>query len=102
MVIAPSVPAGRWREQLGLPIIEGLSVGATVVTTTETGLASWLEQQGHTVIPMPRIAELLARATAHALEHPLSVGDVIGTLPATDTRLEVDRWIHRPQASDRR
>ncbi len=39
VVAMPSVRLRRWREQIGLPLVEGLAHGARVVTTPETGLA---------------------------------------------------------------
>ena len=39
VVVMPSVRRPGWREQIGLPLVEGLAHGCRVVTTTETGLA---------------------------------------------------------------
>jgi glycosyltransferase involved in cell wall biosynthesis len=41
VLVLLSQPHGHWREQVGLPIVEGLAHGCEVVTTSETGLASW-------------------------------------------------------------
>ena len=50
VLLAPSQRDGRWREQVGLPIIEGLSFGLTVITTSETGIAEGLRENGHIVL----------------------------------------------------
>ena len=50
VVVLPAQPTPLWREQVGLPLVEGLSYGCTIVTTSETGLAGWLGQHGHQVI----------------------------------------------------
>ncbi|MFP3393480.1 glycosyltransferase family 4 protein, partial [Brevibacillus sp. SIMBA_076] len=46
-LVLPSQRRPRWREQVGLPIVEGLAAGCVVVTTSETGLADWLTEEGH-------------------------------------------------------
>ena len=43
-VAMPSVRLRRWREQIGLPLVEGLAHGCRVVTTAETGLADDLRE----------------------------------------------------------
>jgi glycosyltransferase involved in cell wall biosynthesis len=48
VVAMPSVRLRRWREQIGLPLVEGLAHGCRVVTTTETGLAEDL--RGHPLV----------------------------------------------------
>jgi glycosyltransferase involved in cell wall biosynthesis len=48
VVAMPSVRRLRWREQIGLPLVEGLAHGCRVVTTTETGLAEDLH--GHPLV----------------------------------------------------
>ena len=48
VVAMPSVRLRRWREQIGLPLVEGLAHGCRVVTTTETGLAGDLD--GHPLV----------------------------------------------------
>lgn len=50
VVAMPSVRLRRWREQVGLPLVEGLAHGCRVVTTTETGLADDL--RGHPLVTL--------------------------------------------------
>jgi len=83
----PSKPRRRWKEQIGLPIKEALSLGLTVVTTSDTGLAPWLQQHGHQVVP-PGDAEALATALISALESPLGRAEVLASLPS------VDGWVY--------
>ncbi|MHA7170186.1 glycosyltransferase family 4 protein [Arthrobacter bambusae] len=94
VLIAPSRRAGRWREQIGLPIVEALSLGTTVVTTDETGLATWLLEHGHVVIPEPRLGEILPRAITAALKSPLDRQAVVGVLPSIPGRIMADSWLH--------
>ncbi|GAA4796877.1 hypothetical protein GCM10023200_36260 [Actinomycetospora chlora] len=67
VVAMPSVRRRRWREQIGLPLVEGLAHGCRVVTTTETGLADDL--RGHPLVTLTTpgdaadLAEGLRRAT---------------------------------------
>lgn len=83
----------RWREQIGLPILEGLSHGCTVVTSTETGIADWLEAHGHTVLAPDAPAEVLAEALRSRLVQPQPVAEVLGALPAQDTRFDASDWM---------
>jgi glycosyltransferase involved in cell wall biosynthesis len=94
VLAAPSKRVGRWREQIGLPISEALSCGCTIVTTTETGLASYLVDHGHKVIE-PGQPRALADALEAALSNPLPVGEVLSALPPIAGRSEADRWLHR-------
>jgi glycosyltransferase involved in cell wall biosynthesis len=95
-LIAPSLRDGRWREQVGRPIQEALAVGTTVVTTSETGLASWLKAQGHHVVDPTASQKELATSIIDALRDPLDVDDVLATLPARDGRITADNWLHQP------
>jgi glycosyltransferase involved in cell wall biosynthesis len=94
VLVAPSRRYGRWREQVGRPIQEALAVGATVVTTTETGLAPWLQSHDHRVMEVAHIERDLAAMTIAALDAPLSPAQVRGSLPAVDGRLAADAWLH--------
>ncbi|MFJ4295329.1 glycosyltransferase family 4 protein [Curtobacterium sp. NPDC089689] len=93
VLVAPSVPDGRWREQVGLPVKEALAAGLTVVTTDQTGLAPWLAQHGHRVV-QPGDPALLADALVAALDAPLPREVVRGDLPEQDGRLVADAWLH--------
>lgn len=93
VVVAPSKRAGRWREQVGNAITEGLAAGATIVTTTETGLSRWLSDHGHAVVT-EAASEELVDCVVSALRTPLDPDAVRSTLPPTYTRLSVDRWLH--------
>lgn len=97
VLVAPSVPEGRWREQIGLPIKEGLSTGATVVTTRQTGLSGWLEEHGHHVVDLvddDLIVDDLVTALSSALTRPLDRCGVRRSLPAVDGRIASDAWLH--------
>ncbi|MEV7135692.1 glycosyltransferase family 4 protein [Arthrobacter sp. NPDC093128] len=94
VLIAPSRRFGRWREQIGLPIVEALSMGLTVVTTDETGLATWLLEQGHSVIPEANVEQQLAVAIIQAVESPLNREEVRQSLPLIPGRISADSWLH--------
>ena len=82
-----------WREQVGLPIVEGLAHGCTVVTTTETGLAEWLAGHGHVVVPPSAGPDQVADAIASALHAGRPASDVLADLPTTDSRIAADEWL---------
>ncbi|MEY9954277.1 glycosyltransferase [Leifsonia sp. EB34] len=89
----PSQPRARWREQVGLPIVEGLANGCVIVTTRESGLSSWLETEGHHVVPSVSGAETLAAALIAALDDPRTPEDVLHSLPPVDGRRAADQWL---------
>ena len=68
VVAMPSVRLRRWREQIGLPLVEGLAHGCRVVTTTETGLAEDL--RGHPLVTFttPGDADSLAEGLRRAMD----------------------------------
>lgn len=94
VLVAPSVAEGRWREQVGRPIQEALAAGCTVVTTSDTGLATYLERTGHAVLAGSSNQELVAAVT-RMLRQPLDPGSVRSTLPSVDGRMAADAWLHR-------
>lgn len=91
VLVLPSQPTSTWREQVGLPIVEGLANGCTIVTTGETGLADWLREQGHRVTDSGGSAADLAQCILGALARP--VPGVRESLPEEDGRLAADRWM---------
>lgn len=96
IVVVPSERDGRWREQIGLPIVEGLSRGLTVVTTDETGLAEWLRDAGHVVIAAPSAPSELSTGIVAAFTRPIPRSDVIASLPKDDGRIRTARWLLEP------
>lgn len=93
VLVLPSQATQAWREQVGLPIVEGLAHACTVVTTDQTGLADWLVEQGHHVVPTPYEPADLARALIAALRDPLDLEIVRRSLPLRDGRLAADDWM---------
>lgn len=95
VLAAPSIPDGRWIEQVGLPIKEALSQGCTVVTTRQTGLANWLDEHGHRVLAVDGgLVESLARALLDAMSDPLPRADVLDSLPDVEGRECSQAWLH--------
>lgn len=95
VLVLPSAPMPTWREQIGLPVLEGLEHGCTIVTTTETGLADWLASHGHRVVDSSADARTLADALIDALRHPLDPAQVLRDLPSRDGREAAEAWLHR-------
>ncbi|WP_141651262.1 glycosyltransferase [Microbacterium sp. 3J1] len=88
-----SQPRPRWREQVGLPIVEALEKGCLIVTTAETGLAEWLEDHGHAVIADPADVDGLAQALITSLHSSRRPAEIVADLPDRDGRAEAERWI---------
>lgn len=85
-----SQPRPRWREQVGLPIVEGLAHGCTVVATSETGLAEWLAGHGHVVVAPDAGPEAAGAAIVAALRDGRSPEQVRADLPDLDGRLAAE------------
>lgn len=83
-----------WREQVGLPLVEALSHGCEVVTTDQTGLASWLAAHGHQVVDSAPVApRQVAEALVAALDATRPADAVLAALPSADGRLAADQWM---------
>lgn len=93
VLVLPSQSTATWREQVGLPIVEGLAHGCSVVTTTETGLSGWLVDQGHAVVSPQATAHDLADAICKAVASGPFGSEVTASLPDTDGRLAADAWL---------
>lgn len=68
VVAMPSIRRPRWREQIGLPLVEGLAHGCRVVTTTETGLASDLSGHPRVTFTTPGDPRSLADGLRRAID----------------------------------
>lgn len=93
VLVLPSQPSPTWREQVGLPIVEGLEQGTAIVTTTETGLAPWLEEHGHGVVAGDADAAALARAIIGQIDAGDRSAEILASLPPQDGRLAADAWL---------
>lgn len=82
-----------FREQIGLPILEGLSYGCTIVTTEETGISEELTEGGHFVLPAKASVSAVSETLSNALLNPVPVESVLSSLPAKDGRLLAHQWL---------
>ena len=95
VLVLLSQPVAQWREQIGLPILEGLSHGLRIVASDQTGLAGWLRAHGHTVLPADAGPGETADALRAALADNRPKESVLADLPETDRRIAADRWLMR-------
>jgi glycosyltransferase involved in cell wall biosynthesis len=93
VLVLPSQATATWREQVGLPIVEGLAHGCSIVTTTETGLSDWLAHHGHAVVSPLATAQDLADVIGKSIASGPVGNDVIASLPNSDGRLAADAWL---------
>ncbi|QCB94430.1 glycosyltransferase family 4 protein [Cellulomonas shaoxiangyii] len=101
VLVLPSQASPTWREQVGLPIVEALQHGCTVVTTDQTGLAPWLAEHAHRVVPTSDAPEPLGAAVLAALRAPIPRAEVLASLPDRDGREEAHAWLFAPTGSAR-
>lgn len=93
LVVLLSQRTPRWREQVGLPIVEGLAHGCSVVATTETGLAGWLRDHGHLVLDPAATPDDVAAAIVSLIGARRPAASVLADLPEQDGRLAADAWM---------
>lgn len=98
VLVLPSQQTETWREQVGLPILEGLAHGCSIVTTTQTGLAPWLSKHGHSTIHPDSTPDELASALVSQLRVRRLGADVKSDLGDVDGRLTADRWLFAPKS----
>lgn len=92
VLVVPSQPVPGWREQVGLPILEGLSHACHIVTTSETGLSSWLQGSGHAVLDAGDI-DGMSGAVRSSLESGSNAS--VDSLPSEHGRVAADHWLTR-------
>lgn len=94
VLVLPSRRRPLWKEQIGLPILEGLAHGCVIVTTSETGISSWLDAHGHVVVPEDVTATGLAVALHRALDSEKTPREVVADLPEIDGREAARLWMY--------
>lgn len=95
IVVLPSHPEGRWTEQIGLSIVEGLAHGCHVVTSSDTGLADWLIKRGHTVLPSGFAPDDLGRALRLTCSKLVDPAAIRSSLPSNDGRTTAEKWMYQ-------
>jgi glycosyltransferase involved in cell wall biosynthesis len=85
-----SQPSRGWKEQVGLPIVEALSVGCEIISSDQTGIHGWLNAHGHSVVAWDSSDEVLVAGIVKALTTPRSRTDVLRDLPDEDGRALAD------------
>lgn len=80
----------RWREQIGLSLPEGISHGAHIVTTDQSGISGWLADHGQTIV-VDDDAETVAAALVAALRTPNPVP--LDSLPMISGRASAEWWM---------
>jgi glycosyltransferase involved in cell wall biosynthesis len=94
-VVLPSQPQDCWREQVGLPIAEGLAHGCAIVTTSETGIADWLVARDHIVIEDSQDVAALHRALTNSIATEKTPQQIVDDLPRLHSRVQADDWLRR-------
>lgn len=92
VLLSESTP--RWREQVGLPIVEGLSHGCEIIATEETGLADYLSSEHHSIVKDPSNPDAVAHAILGALSSRRLPNEIIDCLPVHDSRQAAEKWLY--------
>jgi glycosyltransferase involved in cell wall biosynthesis len=83
-----------WIEQVGLPILEGLSHRCWILSSSSTGIADWLSHNGHFVVDVDTPA--FDAALLHYVgRQQLKTFDADGALPKTGGRELAHHWLHK-------
>ncbi len=98
VAVLPSRRRPLWKEQIGLPIVEGLQYGCLIATTDETGIAGWLRDAGHFVVREDSVESELTGALERALASMTSASDVQSALPGRDGRAAARDWLYDLEA----
>lgn len=96
VVAMPSVRRPGWREQIGLPLVEGLAHGCRVVTTTETGLADDLREHPLVVLTTPGDPQGLADGLRRAMAGGGAPGPATTGRAGSTKRDVVEWWLGVP------
>lgn len=94
VVVMPSRASPGWREQVGLPLLEGWAHGCELVTTADTGIAESLRTNGHQVLPQDYSDRQLSDAMIAASRSDRNASDIQSQLPETDGRAMAEQWLH--------
>jgi glycosyltransferase involved in cell wall biosynthesis len=94
VLIALSVSDGRWKEQIGLPIVEALANGVPVISTPDTGLAQWLQANGHLILRLEDDFPASAAKISSYIRNLPGCEEVLAALPREDGRERADVWLH--------
>ena len=93
ILVAPSIRWGRWREQISLPVCEALSLGLSIATSMETGLAKWLASNGHLVFDTATETNVISDSLVGLIIKPLDPKEVLATLPVISGRVAASHWL---------
>lgn len=95
ILVLPSKTSARWREQVGLPLLEGLAYGCELVTSDATGIAETLMRNDHRVLASGYSDFDLAEAMVDAGQTARDPERIQSFLPKEDGRLAAERWLYR-------
>ncbi|WP_255770746.1 glycosyltransferase [Pseudarthrobacter sulfonivorans] len=82
-----------WREQIGLPLLEGWSYGCNLISTDATGIADLLRRSGHAVLPEDFSDDMLIAALTGSIAPRRPAQLIQQALPAVDGRRAADEWL---------
>jgi glycosyltransferase involved in cell wall biosynthesis len=100
VVVLPSRRWGRWREQIGNSIAEGLAHGCHVVATPDSGLAEWLGRHGHDALPENFTVTDLRDAMRRVANSRLDPTLVEESLPSLGGRMTAEEWMCSDEVND--
>ena len=91
VLVLLSRPERYWREQVGLPLLEGLAHDCRIVSSSDTGISDWLIDNGHVVVG----SDATAAEHVDALVRAIGLGPVASPLDSSNGRAQSIEWMFR-------
>lgn len=86
---------GGWKEQVGLPLVEGWARGCQIISSDASGLSATLGEYGHVVIPESAPASVVAECMIKAASNPRPADEILRELPSVSGRDAAKEWLHQ-------
>jgi len=83
----------QWKEQIGLPVLEGLSHGCWVISSISTGIATWLEENGSLTVDVS-LGDFAGTIIEFVEKKIDMTFDAKCKLPRMGGREIAHRWLH--------
>jgi glycosyltransferase involved in cell wall biosynthesis len=91
VVVLPSRRAGAWKEQIGLPLEEGLSHMCSLIAPEDSGLSTFLKENNQQILKPCFSVDDLVVALRSTMNNPVPVSAL--KLPIHQQRVVAESWL---------